>query len=187
MYVQQVTCYTFNNGRVCPLTHPHTHKQTHTNIRSKRRDRRKHVHDTIWILHLAPNHHFYLFIYLLNVFFLSLLASHLVFGNILLNEIAGMFSTIEHNRITQNGKRSRVLQTYKTRGLQQTINNSLSLLKSNMRQLNAHEGAVSYQHWQYVWLYFPQRRIRLWNTRFLWWIKKKRKEKKVKEKKKFLL
>ena len=55
---------------------------------------------SVWILDNTPNHHLYLLIKLLNVYFLSLLASHLLFKNTILNESTTMFNTMEHNRGT---------------------------------------------------------------------------------------
>lgn len=42
-----------------------------------------------------------------------------------------------------------VLQTYKISAVPKTMNNSLWLLKSFIRQQNAGESSLSYQSWQY--------------------------------------
>lgn len=81
--------------------------------------------------------------YLLNVGFLSLLARHLLFGD-----------TIEHNR---NTEWQTEVQFYRNnRFVEKTMNNSLFLLKTYMKLQNAQKCGVSYQRWQYVWLYFLQ-------------------------------
>lgn len=96
----------WKNQTLVNLTY--THKQTHTHTQRKESEANTfgflQQPSSMWILDFTPNHHFYLFIYLLNVWFLSLLASHLLFGNTLLEESVAMFSTIEHNRIATNGK-----------------------------------------------------------------------------------
>lgn len=61
-------------------------------------------------------------------------------------ERAAQWDIIESNRMARVGA---VLQTYKISAVWKTMNNSLWLLKTFIRQQNAGGGALSYQSWQY--------------------------------------